>query len=157
MSEDVAALADLADDADDAARHRIGEPYQWGLVGISNRLAATLARMGQASGQASAAIPYDGPEDFGADLCAIHRSLAVPGSACLAKERLRHLRRAADIFGFHLATLDLRQNSDVDARIVGELFAKAGVTCGYDDLDEAARIELLAAELGTPGSSSRRS
>ena len=45
------------------------------------------------------------------------------GSAALAGGRLRRLRRAVDVFGFHLAGLDLRQNSDVHERTVGELVA----------------------------------
>ena len=42
--------------------------------------------------------------------------------------RLTRLIRAVETFGFHLATLDLRQNSDVHARVVGELLKVAGVT-----------------------------
>jgi phosphoenolpyruvate carboxylase len=38
-----------------------------------------------------------------------------------------HLKRAADIFGFHLASLDMRQSSDIHERVLAELFAKSGV------------------------------
>ena len=44
-------------------------------------------------------------------------------AAIIARGRLRALRRAVDVFGFHLAPLDLRQNSDVHERTVAELFA----------------------------------
>ena len=52
-------------------------------------------------------------EEFEGDLSILHRSLRSNGSGSLARGRLRKLRRAVDVFGFHLASLDLRQNSDV--------------------------------------------
>jgi phosphoenolpyruvate carboxylase len=53
-----------------------------------------------------------------------------------------------DVFGFHLASLDLRQNADVHERTMAELLAVAGVCADYRGLDEAARMALLTAELG---------
>jgi phosphoenolpyruvate carboxylase len=53
-----------------------------------------------------------------------------------------------DTFGFHLARLDLRQNSSVHARTCAELLKVAGVCDDYEALDEAARRKLLIAELG---------
>ena len=44
------------------------------------------------------------------------------GSAMIARGRLRMLRRAVEVFGFHLASIDLRQNSDVHERVLAELF-----------------------------------
>ena len=60
------------------------------------------------------------------------------------------LREAVSGFGFHLAVMDLRQNSDVHERVVAELLGRAGVTDRYLDLPESARRELLAAELASP-------
>jgi phosphoenolpyruvate carboxylase len=59
------------------------------------------------------------------------------------------LNRAVETFGFHLATLDLRQNADVHARVVAELLKVAGVESDYDALEESARIELLRRELAS--------
>ena len=53
------------------------------------------------------------------------------------------LRRAVDVFGFHLAPLDLRQNSDVHERTVAELFAAASLASTICSLDEEARVALL--------------
>src|SRR5690606_37373164 len=64
--------------------------------------------------------------------------------------RLRHLRRAASVFGFHLAAVDLRQNSEVHERVVAELFAATQPDVDYLRLGEEARVELLAQELVTP-------
>ena len=68
-------------------------------------------------------------------------------SAPLARGRLRALRRAVDVFGFHLASLDLRQNSDVHERVVAELVEAAGLG-DYRALDEPGRVALLVRELG---------
>ncbi|WP_108661608.1 phosphoenolpyruvate carboxylase [Acuticoccus kandeliae] len=148
VSNEVAALAD---DADDSSPHRRGEPYRRALIGVSNRLAATRRALGHLNGAAptSGAHPYPDAAAFQEDLAALHRSLAANGSARLANGRLRQLRRAADIFGFHLATLDLRQNSDVHERVVGELLQKAGVVEDYAGLSEDERIDVLSRELAT--------
>src|SRR5262249_5894801 len=94
------------------------------------------------------AAAYPSPADFEADLDTIDRSLTENGSAALARGRLRALRRAADVFGFHLASLDLRQNADVHERVMAELIDAAGLGVDYRALDEAGRVELLAHELG---------
>ncbi|HEV7234191.1 MAG TPA: phosphoenolpyruvate carboxylase, partial [Sphingorhabdus sp.] len=92
--------------------------------------------------------PYAGPEELRADLVTIASGLAAGGDGALASGgALGRLIRSVEIFGFHLATLDLRQNSDVHERVVAELFRTAGVAPDYEGLNEAARIELLVAEL----------
>jgi phosphoenolpyruvate carboxylase len=67
----------------------------------------------------------------------------------LAKGRLKDLRRAIDVFGFHLAALDLRQNSDVHERTVGEMIGLVQPNLDYAGLGETDRIRLLLAELET--------
>ena len=67
----------------------------------------------------------------------------------LARGRLHRLRRAVPVFGFHLATLDVRQNSDVHERAVAELLEVVRPGTGYLALDEEGRVALLAEQLGT--------
>src|SRR5690606_39557726 len=67
-----------------------------------------------------------------------------------ADDRLARLITASDVFGFHMATLDLRQNSDVHERVVAHLLNVAGVCPDYAALDEAARLTVLARELISP-------
>jgi len=62
---------------------------------------------------------------------------------------LGRLIRAVETFGFHLATLDLRQNADVHQRVVAELLKVAGVEANYLELPEDARVELLRRELAS--------
>ena len=83
------------------------------------------------------------------DLEIIDSSLAANGSGILAKGRLKSLRRAVDAFGFHLAALDLRQNSDVHERAVGEMIGLVQAGLDYSGLAEPERIGLLLTELAT--------
>ncbi|MEL6707935.1 MAG: phosphoenolpyruvate carboxylase [Pseudomonadota bacterium] len=141
----------LAKASGDTSPHRQDEPYRRALIGIYGRLAATFelicgkppARPALVAGE-----PYDSPAPFEADLRLIARSLAAMGGETLGSVgALGRLIRAVQTFGFHLATLDLRQNSAVHERVVGELFAKAGVADDYLALDEDARVALLREEL----------
>ena len=158
VSNEVAALAH---DADDRSPHRQGEPYRRALIGVNNRLEATRRAFDLANGSGggangalnkggNGAKPYPGATAFADDLTAVHRSLSANGSARLADGRLRNLRRAADVFGFHLATLDMRQNSDVHERVVADLLQQAGVEANYLALGEDERVAVLSAELSNP-------
>jgi phosphoenolpyruvate carboxylase len=146
-------LLALAEAAGDANPHRSDEPYRQALTGIYARLAATardVARHVAARAPHASRPPYESPDDFRVDLDAIAESLASHGARDLAVPRLVPLRRAVDVFGFHLATVDLRQNSDVHEAVVAELLAGAGVADDYKALDEPARIAVLVDELANP-------
>ena len=148
------ALEALANASGDAGEARRDEPYRRALSGIYARLAATHFRLvGRAPPRASRvpAKPYPDVEAFRADLITVETALAGLGDGLLSGAGpLTRLVRAVDIFGFHLATLDIRQNSDVHQRVIGELLASAGVEPDYAALDEAARITLLRRTLAEP-------
>jgi phosphoenolpyruvate carboxylase len=147
------ALAALAARSPDDSPHRADEPYRRAISGLYARLAATAKSLDQfdalrhAVGEAS---PYRDAAEFAADLGILHDSLAANGSRLLTRGRLRSLRRAVDVFGFHLAPLDLRQNSEVHERVVAELLSVARLEPDYGALDEDRRIALLLGELATP-------
>lgn len=151
IDPEVAALADAS--GDDAAS-RADEPYRRALSGIYARLAATyrdltgkpVPRPGQLTGER-----YPDPAAFRADLATVAHGLAAHGAETLASSgALGRLIRSVDIFGFHLATLDMRQNSAVHERVIAELLKVAGVEADYASLDEAARVALLRRELASP-------
>ena len=133
--------------------HRDDEPYRRAIAGIYARLAATareLDHMEALRHPVADAPPYADCAEFAAELDILDRSLRMHGSALMARGRLRRLRRAVELFGFHLAPLDLRQNSDVHARTVHELFESARPGTDYAGRSEEGRIALLLAELATP-------
>jgi phosphoenolpyruvate carboxylase len=147
------ALSELADRSTDRSMTRQDEPYRRAIVGIYSRLATTARDLDQIVAlrrPTSEAPAYASAKELAADLDVIARSLEENGAAILARGRLRRLRRAVDCFGFHLAPLDLRQNSDVHERTVAELFAKAAPGVDYLAMDEKARVALLLGELVSP-------
>lgn len=147
------ALAALADAAHDLSPHRADEPYRRALTGVYARLAATHEALGGSPPPRRASVqaePYTGPDAFAADLKVLHDSLIAHHGGVFADDRLSDLIAAVEVFGFHMATLDLRQNSDVHERVVADLLRGAGVCADYSALDEEGRLAVLAAELDSP-------
>ena len=147
------ALLALAARSPDHSPHRDDEPYRRALTGIYARLSATYqALLGKAPPHHAVgdAEPYADAAALAEDLDIVHRSLEANGSGTLARGRLRRLRRAVSVFGFHLAPIDLRQNSDVHEQVVAELLAVARPGTDYLALDEEGRIALLLEEIASP-------
>ncbi len=113
------ALKELAAASPDQSPHRTDEPYRRALIGMYTRLAASArVRLGEGSvpvrsaGRGAApvrATPYDDSSEFVRDLHVLIDSLAEHHGAPLAAPRLSPLARAAEVFGFHLASIDLRR------------------------------------------------
>ena len=135
----------------DRAASRRDEPFRRALTGIYARVAATTKALGVDVPLPHAAVglapPYGAADELGADLDVIHNALISAGCGRLAEGRLRLLRRAVEVFGFHLAPLDIRQHSEVHARVVQELTKRATGMDLYDSLDEGERQKLLLREL----------
>jgi phosphoenolpyruvate carboxylase len=142
-------LRTLAEHSPDRSPHRSGEPYRLAVSGTYARLAATALKLDVETSRAPVgeAAPYTNAKEFKADLDILDRSLIANNSRVIARGRLRLLRRAVDCFGFHLANLDIRQNSAVHERTIAELVDAAMPGTSYLALGEEARIALLAGEL----------
>lgn len=141
-----AEMLQLAARSPDTSEHRRDEPYRRALTGVYARLAATLRDLTGGEAARHAVAPqnaYASAGDFLADLRVIEASLRSHRGAALVGERLRPLMRAVEVFGFHLATVDLRQSSDQHERVVAELLATARVESDYEALPEPARRALL--------------
>jgi phosphoenolpyruvate carboxylase len=93
---------------------------------------------------------YPDPAAFRSDLATLAHGLAGDGAPLASGGALGRLIRTVETFGFHLASLDLRQNSAVHERVVAELLKVAGVEPDYPALDEGARVALLRRELASP-------
>jgi phosphoenolpyruvate carboxylase len=145
-------LRALAERSPDPSPHRSGEPYRLAVSGIYARLAATALKLKVETTRlpVGEAAPYTSVQEFKADLDVLDRSLIANNSRVIARGRLRMLRRAVDCFGFHLANLDIRQNSAVHERTVAELLDAATPGRSYLALNEEQRIALLTSELRDP-------
>jgi phosphoenolpyruvate carboxylase len=146
-------LLALAERSPDHSEHRADEPYRRALIGIYARLAATSkALTGHAVPRrpVAPAEPYDSAKAFAADVQVVVDSLRANHGQALANGRIDALARAIGVFGFHLASVDMRQVSDVHEAVIAELFAAAGIAPDYAALPEARKLELLLAELRQP-------
>jgi phosphoenolpyruvate carboxylase len=139
-------LRAMAVRAPDNSRHQLDEPYRRALYGIHSRLEGTREWLLSGLPEAGTAA-YASCAELLADLDVVHHSLVANGARQLARGRLRQLRRAVRVFGFSLAPIDLRQNSDVHERVVAELLARARPGLDYLAMDEARRSALLLEEL----------
>ncbi|CAH2777510.1 MAG: Phosphoenolpyruvate carboxylase (EC [uncultured Caballeronia sp.] len=154
------ALKALADASPDQSPHRTDEPYRRALIGIYTRLAASArVRLGEgvvavrSAGPGAPQIratPYADSSEFVRDLHVLIDSLTEHHGASMSILRLSPLARAAEVFGFHLASIDLRHSSDIHEAVIAELLARAGVVADYASLSEEQKREVLLKELAQP-------
>jgi phosphoenolpyruvate carboxylase len=146
-------MKELAEASPDKNEHRQDEPYRLALTGMYSRLAASLKALTNAEAARHAVVPqnpYKNAEEFLADLRTIEASLVSQGAKTLSDRRLRGLIRAVEVFGFHLATVDLRQSSDMHERVLAELLAVSAIETDYTNLSETEKQELLLSLLKDP-------
>ena len=140
------ALLALADASGDDSVFRADEPYRRAVKGIHARMAATaLARIGVIPGEEPhASLPaYAEVGDCLADLQVVIDSLRSHGASHLADARVEPVRSAIATFGWHLCSLDLRQNSAVHERVIADLLRSAELCEEYLNEPEEARVSLL--------------
>ncbi|MBU0622221.1 MAG: phosphoenolpyruvate carboxylase [Gammaproteobacteria bacterium] len=141
------ALRNLSDASPDKEAAREDEPYRRVLNLIYSRLSATARMLGHVLTHQPpldpVSAPYASPQEFIADLDVVIDSLTSHGALHLAQGGLANLRRAAEVFGFYLAPLDMRQHSAVIEQTVSELFAHSSGKANYSDLNEAEKREVL--------------
>ncbi len=128
-----------------AERHRTVDPnelYRRKLLLVAERLRRTLADPRSATAYARAA-------DFVRDLSVVRDSLCGHGGERIANGGLRDLIRQAEVFGFHLAKLDVRQESSVIAGTVSELVA-ANTGEDLSNMEETELASLLRDLLAAP-------
>lgn len=146
-------LLDLARASQDATPNTADEPYRQALKGVYARLAETarvLVGLVPARKPHRQMSAYSRPSELLADLRVIESSLHAHHAGLLAVDRMAPLMKAVGAFGFHLAEVDLRQNSKVHEEVVSELLETAGVQAGYVSLGEEERVSLLVRELSSP-------
>ncbi len=140
------AMQTLAEASPDHGEHRLDEPYRRALIGMYARLAATLHLLTGTEALRHAVAPqtpYAKSDEFLDNLAVIEASLQSHHAQALISPRLRPLMRAVQVFGFHLATVDLRQSSDKHEAVVAELLQVARIEADYSALNEDARRALL--------------
>ena len=146
LTETSSAMQTLAHRSPDTNPHRQDESYRRALTGMYARLAATLHDLTGGVAARHAVAPqnaYPDAQEFLADLRVIEASLVANHGAALVRQRLQPLIRAVDVFGFHLATVDLRQSSDKHEEVIAELLRVAKIEASYPLLPEQEKQALL--------------
>jgi len=100
-------------------------------------------------GQSLGKPGYPSPARLTEDLDLLSRTLAEAGCHLIEEQAIRPLKHKLEIFGFHLATLDVRQNSEFHDKAISQLLVAAGIKDGisYADWSEEQRISFLNEEL----------
>ncbi len=125
-------MHELARRSHEAAVSSIDEPYRRALRLVRSRLQATRAHLtGETRNIEVDAPRYHSPADFIQDLDVIRASLAEHGGERLVGRPLRVLMQVVRVCGFHLLSIDLRQNSDIHEKVIAELFARSPAGVNY--------------------------
>ncbi len=114
------------------------EPYRQLFKLLAARLRAT--RKGWDGG-------YERPSQLLADLRIAELALREQNAGFVAEDALRDVIRQVEVFGFHFALLDIRENSTVHRAAIDEMLCVLGVKEGYAELPEAERAAILAREI----------
>jgi phosphoenolpyruvate carboxylase len=124
--------------ARELTRHNAEEPYRQFFTLARERLRASSR--GDPEG-------YADPGELLADLRLAEQALHAQRAAWIAAGDLHDVIREVEVFGFHLARLDIREHASRHRQAIAGLFAHAGVEPRYGELDEDARCSLLARAL----------
>ncbi|MBN1352590.1 phosphoenolpyruvate carboxylase [candidate division KSB1 bacterium] len=129
---------------DDLMRNYKTEPFRLKISYMLSKMKRLLSR--------SAVTPdFYTPDDFLSDLKLIRANLRQIHLEDIAPyKRVSDLIIRAQVFGFHLVALDIRQHSEVHQHAVTELLNLAGVTDDYAALTEDAKLAVLETELQNP-------
>lgn len=128
------------------------EPYRRKLYLMRERLAAMIEQIQtelrlRAERTERAAIAYASAAEMLDDIRTMRQSLISHGDQAIANAELKDWQRLVETFGFHLARLDLREESTRHSQCLHELLAALDIEPDYDACDEARRVEILSHEL----------
>ena len=140
-------LCDLElEDREYLSRFRL-EPYRQKLILMYRKLLATRRLIAQPERETDPAKTYSCSDEFLADLTQIQDSLHNHYGEKLAEGSLNQLIRRVQLFGFHLATLDIRQHSGRHRAAISDVFKSYSISQNYESLSEDEKIELLCTEI----------
>jgi phosphoenolpyruvate carboxylase len=122
-----------------------GEPYRLKLAYVHHRLGLTLDRIVEGTRHVDGE-DYAGPAELQADLTLIANSMAAHRGILIARGMLARLQHRVAAFGFHLATMDLREHASLLHETLAALYALAGEP-GYSSMSKDERARRLAREL----------
>ncbi|RSI79839.1 Phosphoenolpyruvate carboxylase [Streptococcus mitis] len=137
-------VREMALKSQDNSIYREKELYRRALFDIQAKMRATKTYLIE---DKDVQPRYATADEFYQDLLAIRDSLLENKGEYLISGEFVELMQAVEIFGFYLASIDMRQDSSVHEACVAELLASAGINDHYSDLSEDEKCALLLKEL----------
>ena len=137
-------LEELANRSRDTSEYREKELYRRALSYIKDKLENTREYLLQ---DKEAEEKYLTADEFIADLTIIEKSLLENKGEILVTGEFEELLNVVKIFGFYLASIDMRQDSSVYEASVAELLSSANIEIDYCSLSEEEKCELLLKQL----------
>ncbi len=131
------------------SRLSAGEPYRQKCAFIHQRLVNTRRRVAE-GGARQPGVDYGAADELLAELAVMDRSLRRHNGELMARGSLSRLIRRVASFGFHLATMDIREHATKHHEVLAVLYNRIGETDGYRALGRSERTEVLARELDEP-------
>lgn len=144
LTEASDALKAMAEQSGDTSEFRERELYRKAINFLENKIKNTLAYISE---DKKVEPRYDRAADFKADLNIIKESLLVNKGESLINGDFAELLEAVDIFGFYLASIDMRQDSSVQEACVAELLKAANIEADYSSLSEEKKCQVLLHQL----------
>lgn len=137
-------VREMARQSKDNSIYREKELYRRALFDIQSKIQATKTYLIE---DEEVGTCYETANDFYKDLIAIRDSLLENKGESLISGDFVELLQAVEIFGFYLASIDMRQDSSVYEACVAELLKSAGIHSRYSELSEEEKCDLLLKEL----------
>ncbi|CTM52149.1 phosphoenolpyruvate carboxylase [Streptococcus pneumoniae] len=137
-------VREMARQSKDNSIYREKELYRRALFDIQSKIQATKTYLIE---DEEVGTRYETANDFHKDLIAIRDSLLENKGESLISGDFVELLQAVEIFGFYLASIDMRQDSSVYEACVAELLKSAGIHSRYSELSEEEKCDLLLKEL----------
>ncbi|VOV12439.1 phosphoenolpyruvate carboxylase [Streptococcus pneumoniae] len=137
-------VREMARQSKDNSIYREKELYRRALFDIQSKIQATKTYLIE---DEEVGTRYETANDFYKDLIAIRDSLLENKGESLISGDFVELLQTVEIFGFYLASIDMRQDSSVYEACVAELLKSAGIHSRYSELSEEEKCDLLLKEL----------
>ena len=151
LEEAIAKLRAENPDSESIVRQHSDEPWRQYVMLLQAKLPLTLGVGDEPTTLAGGAHHYRSPYELDKDLAVLDETLADVGAKRLADSAVWPVRRALDVFGFHLAALDIRQNSKFHDQAIVQILAAIGQPApDFGEWDESRRLEFLNRELESP-------
>nr|WP_218925361.1 MULTISPECIES: phosphoenolpyruvate carboxylase [unclassified Gemella] len=139
-------LKELANQSDDNSEFREKEYYRKAIYEIKTKLNNTHKQFNKKENVENKKI-YNTSKEFLADLLIIKESLEENSGLDLVDGDFEQLIQAVEVFGFYLASIDLRQDSSVHEECIAELLKSASVVSNYSNLSENEKCSILLNQL----------